>query len=373
MKAISFTFDNFDFVVDAFEHTGADGVVGVIEYPIFEIPQLLHERPDCSMVDAFSHRTPIIQRLPDLLTVAVVIQKLELILENINTAEGMIEFQQRRQSILLFTRQVVHVFEQQVSAVLDNLSVVASGPCVFAASNLVNNPAKTLHHVEKVKDDFRPRAVVSDPVDIRLPHIHCHGLNCVFLACGKNFEERIERFLLAALAHPDDSTAEKIRHDVYVLMPFMNVYLNEHHHPQIVETVPSEELLQKRSPWRSLVLARRFVKVFDVLRINIEMLCDVLSCEHIAQLLNVSVQPVCVMLPVVVKSQSFNAYAAAIAAPYFSVINLQKDDVEFSNEPDVAFEMHRFGDASALMAKRNATPGVVLSGSIKIQAEDASL
>jgi hypothetical protein len=106
--------------------------------------------------------------------------------------------------------------------------------------------------VEKIEDDFRLRAMVSDTIDIRFPHIHRNGLNSVFPAIDKDFEERIERCFTAALTHPDNSSAEIICCDSHILVPLVKSYLVYHQHLQVIEIVTSKGLLKER-----------FVDVFD--------------------------------------------------------------------------------------------------------------
>jgi hypothetical protein len=128
-------------------------------------------------------------------------------------------------------------------------------------------------------------------------------------------------------------------------MPFVNGYLIEHQHLQIVEIIPPESALQKG-----------FVDVFDGLGVDMQVFGHVLDSKHFTQVVNVSSHPVCNMLTGIGKGQLLNTNAAAFVTPYLTVIDLQKNldvcDIEVSNQPDMIFGMHRFSDASALMAKR---------------------
>jgi hypothetical protein len=86
------------------------------------------------------------------------------------------------------------------------------------------------------------------------------------------------------------------------------------------------------------------------------MLGNIFDSEHFAQFVNVPCQSVCHMLASIGKARQFNTYSATGIAPYFSVIDLQKNlgvcHIQVTNEPDMVFGMNRSSFAAALMAKR---------------------
>ena len=107
MKAISFTFNNFDLVVDAFQSAGAYRIVRMLDDTILKKTNAFDKSFHRRTIEMLSHLTPIIKGLFNLLTVTVVVNKFKLIFQHIQNAKRHIQFENLLKSAFLF---IVKVF-----------------------------------------------------------------------------------------------------------------------------------------------------------------------------------------------------------------------------------------------------------------------
>jgi hypothetical protein len=116
MKAIRFTFDDFDFVVPTFQRTGANRVVRMVNNAVCMSVGSFDKSLNFGIRDCIGHLTPSLQSLPNPSSIAVQVQQLQRILQDIPCAEGLVQGQDRPQVIPLSVGQIVLILQKNISA-----------------------------------------------------------------------------------------------------------------------------------------------------------------------------------------------------------------------------------------------------------------
>ena len=127
MKAISFTFNNFDFVVGTFKLTSSDRIISMIKNAILKKSQAFDKRINRWMVNMAGHLAPVIQRLFNLLSIAVVEKKFKMIFQHIQDIEPGVQFKHLLQMALLIFSKIILILKQNISAALENFFILLVG------------------------------------------------------------------------------------------------------------------------------------------------------------------------------------------------------------------------------------------------------
>ena len=143
---------------------------------------------------------------------------LKLILENIHSVKSGIDTQQLVEPATLFLAEILPITEQKVAAALDYHSVPKCGLEVFVTADFIDDTAKGLNQMEQVEDDLSVGTVMLDAIYVRLPHVDCDRFNSGLLLPGHNSEEKIERLLAAAFAHPNHPAGEVVKNHSHIIV-----------------------------------------------------------------------------------------------------------------------------------------------------------
>jgi len=198
-----------DLVVEAFDQTEADLVVG-ITVGSDTIPM------------AFDHASklavgfqplplqgvlPTLEESPCAAFGAVVPQLPEGLLEQIGGIEPLVSGEQFLEGVAAVQGEVLAAGKQHIAIALDVGAVLASQALVLASTHFVEGIGEVAHDVELVEDDTGIGDVAGDRVAEWLPHVHHGQFDMGSLFRPQISEKAVEVGLLAALAANPDRTA----------------------------------------------------------------------------------------------------------------------------------------------------------------------
>src|SRR4051812_14170788 len=100
-EAVRLALDDLDLVVDAFEPAGVDRIAAVIDDPLLMPAQVLREGSQCNDPTLLGQGTPLVERFPGPGWMLVVPNPLELVLQDVDGAQGLVRRKELSQRLAL--------------------------------------------------------------------------------------------------------------------------------------------------------------------------------------------------------------------------------------------------------------------------------
>src|SRR4030043_774014 len=269
MKSVSFTLNDFDFIVNPFHTACMDRKPTVVDNPTRIVLQSFGKSNHWLDLTFFSDGTPIIKKAPGTFQVFVLPEFLQIILQNINSRNGFIHLQQRSKLRFFILKQVFSILQKKVFASFDYLLTLLCRLYVFDVPNLVYDFPKGFDHMKLIKDNVSPWTALFYCLDIGIPHVHSNSLYRISLFLRKRIKEILQGFVFPPFTYPQDSANLPVDNDGKIMMSFLQrdfIYCKQSRIPYVL----MRKFLDKMS----------FMNIFYRLPIKTQMLCH-LRYRHV--------------------------------------------------------------------------------------------
>src|SRR4030067_993808 len=167
MKAISFTFDNFNFIVYPFQSArmyrelamGYDAVS-----MSFKGLGKSNNRPHIAFL---CKRTPVKKKLFSAPGIFVLPKLLKIVFQNINQRNSLVNVKKLFQSWFFFIQQICFVFQKKILASFNHFFAFFVGLPVFGITDFINDLAESADNMKLIKDYRSLRAIFPDCFNVR--------------------------------------------------------------------------------------------------------------------------------------------------------------------------------------------------------------
>ena len=281
MVTIGFAFDDFDFVVDSFQFASMNGMVTVIEDSVPIAFKGFGKRGDIFVSYRAGQSAPLINGLVGPGSRFVGPDMFEFFFENINRADGFVQFQELLQVLSVSKSSDVRpVFQQQVLGTFDDSFVGFAGFLVFAVSDFVDDTVELGDHMKQVEDNGHMGNFLSDGPDIGVPHIHGDSFQGLSLLFCHPVKEPFQGPGFAIFSHPDHSSCQVIENHCQVTMS-----------PADGDFVYGQDRKSFVIGLAIVLLQKPLVDGFDGFPIQSQMFGNFFDCHTLAQLVDIASQP----------------------------------------------------------------------------------
>ena len=347
MVAVSFSFNDFDFVIDTFQLSGMDGEVAVIQDAIAVSLQHFRKLQDFLMWDTPGQSTPFIQGFNGPGTGFVAPDMLQLVPQDQDRADHFIQLKQLPQLLPFFdSPKVGSILQEEVTSAFEDVLVLLGRFPVFGPPDLVDDPGELSDDMKKIEDDLDMRDFLLDSLDVRIPHVHDDGFQFFPVATGHFVEETAQGFGSPVLPHPDHTAPLVIQN-----------------HGQVTMALADGDLVDRQDPDSARVdlsileLQEVLVDPPDSLPVQPQMIGHFLDRHHLAEFVGVEGQTLCDPLTGSEKIQVFDNDPPAVGANNLAVAALEIDSkggqIQVSNRsPDMTvYPLRRMTTATAYREK----------------------
>src|SRR5215471_21825962 len=189
--------DQLDLVIHSFERAIGDSPSSPSQDAVEMGPQPANQFFERLEPGAHGRMHPALQMLlgPGGLTVGP--EELESFLEVVSAHEGCIPANQSRKTLLFLGPQLPGILQQQEARLLEASLFATTEPAHFVPPNLVQRPVQMLHQMKAVEENLSIRSLVSDRLEVSLPHVQADHPDGGRAAPPELAEEAAQSFLAA--------------------------------------------------------------------------------------------------------------------------------------------------------------------------------
>jgi hypothetical protein len=281
MVPIGSAFEDFDFVVDAFQFTGMNGVVTVIEDSVPVTFKGFGKLGDCRVSYRTGESAPLIDGLVGPCSRCIGPEVFEFLFEDHDDTDGFVQFQELLKMLSVSeSSDVGPIFQQQVLGTFDDSFMSFAGFPVFAVSDLIDDAIELGYDMKQVEDNGHMGNFFSDGQNEGVPHIHGDGFQGFSLFFRHAVKEPFECSGFAVFSHPDHSSCQVIENHCQIAMSSADGDFV--HGQQAKSFVVGLTIVLFQKP---------FVDGFDGFPIQSQMFGNLFDCHHSAQLIDIESQP----------------------------------------------------------------------------------
>jgi len=183
---------------------------------------------------------------------------------------------------LLDSPQVGTILQQQVPGSLEYGLLLLGRFSIFGSSDFVDHSRELGNDMEEIEDDLDMRDFLADGLDIRIPHVHDHGLQRFPVAPGHLIEKATQGLCPAVLSGPEDTSSLVIQNYSQVAVTFSDGDLVDGQNPNPagigLAVLSFQEVL---------------VDLTDGLLVQSQMFGHFFNGQHLAELVDVEGKPMC--------------------------------------------------------------------------------